>query len=199
MLFKRNKYLPVVTAGADVLKQVAKPVEKITPELRAFVQEMLQTMRLFDGIGLAAPQVGSSLRLVVIEIPPEELKNRGKNATDGEKLLLPQMPIALINPKITEHSQTLAEREEGCLSVPSIFAPVVRPAEITVEFTSLDGKPIKAHCGGLLARCIQHELDHLDGLLFTDRLSPVAAGTIAADLNALIASGTKCGFTRVRK
>ncbi len=199
MLFKHNKHLPVVTAGADVLKQVAKPVDKITQEVRAFVQEMLRSMRDFEGIGLAAPQVGSSLRLVVIEIPREELHNRGKNATSGEKLLLPQMPIAMVNPRIVERSQNLAEREEGCLSVPSIYAPVVRPAEVTVEFTSLDGKLIKAHCGGLLARCIQHELDHLDGLLFTDRLSPAAAETVASELNALIDSGAKNGFTRVRK
>lgn len=174
--------LPVQLIGAEALRAIAKPVERITPELCQLADEMISAMRKFDGIGLAAPQVGLSLRLVVLEVPPAA---NGAALTVGEEQLLPRMPLALVNPQIIGRGDKLSEYDEGCLSVPGIFAPVVRPEKVVLQSQLLDGSFITCECGGLLGRCIQHELDHLDGFLFTDRLSPEAASGIAAELQVL--------------
>lgn len=195
MLFKnRKESFTVYTAGAAVLKEVAKPVSAVTEEIRQLAAEMLKAMRVFNGIGLAAPQYGKSLRLVVFDVPRE-----GSTGTPGEEILLPRMPMTVINPEIVVRSANTTEREEGCLSVPDIYAPVVRPERVVFRAQTLDGEFFELECGGLLGRCIQHELDHLDGFLFTDRLTPEAERAIRGDLNRLKSAGQSCNYRRISK
>ena len=193
MFFKnKKKSFVVYTAGAAVLKEVAAPVVAVDDEIRQLASEMLDAMRVFNGIGLAAPQYGKSLRLVVFDVPMEN-----STGTPGEEYLLPKMPFAVINPEIIARSGKTEERDEGCLSVPDIYAPVVRPASVVFRAQMLDGEFIELECGGLLGRCIQHELDHLDGFLFTDRLSTAAENAIRGDLNRLKSIGQSCNYRRI--
>jgi peptide deformylase len=140
--------------GDPILRQRAEPVREITPELRLTLQDMIDTMYAEVGIGLAAPQIGIPLRMLVVD----EEKGRG--------------PRALINPEIVDQDG-LVRAEEGCLSIPGIFADVVRAEWVQVTATSEDGDGVQLEARGLPARVIQHELDHLDGILFIDRLEPV--------------------------
>ena len=194
-MFKAKSRHVVHTAGDPVLKAVAKPVAAVTPEILALAERMLQATRVFDGIGLAAPQAGESLRMVVFDVPMDSM---GENPTPGELQLLPRMPLIVINPEILSTSGNLTEYTEGCLSVPDIFAPVIRPERVHFRATTLQGEVIECECGGLLGRCIQHELDHLDGKLFTDRLTPADAQKIEKPLRQLVRYGEKHKFLRVK-
>lgn len=193
MLFKGKVRYTVRTLGDSVLRAKAAMIPAVTPEIRELAERMIQAMRAFDGIGLAAPQIGESLRLVVIEIPPDAME---ENPTPGEVLLYPKMPLVLINPRIIDRSAELAVRDEGCLSLPEIFAPVVRPARVVLDSDILDGSHVTVECGGLLGRCIQHELDHLEGVVFSDRVVPDERALIAADLRRLEKYGAKHHFQR---
>jgi peptide deformylase len=195
MLFKGKTRHVVHTAGDPVLKATAKPVSAVTPEIRALAERMFQAMQVFDGIGLAAPQAGESLRMVVFDIPADSMSNP---PTPGEMMLLPRMPLTVINPEILSTSGEYSEYTEGCLSVPEIFAPVIRPNKVVFRAATLDGEIIECECGGLLGRCIQHELDHLDGKLFTDRLSPEEAQKIERSLRQLVRYGEKHKYLRVK-
>ena len=144
--------------GDPILRQVARPVEAVTPEIRRIIADMIDTMWHEVGIGLAAPQVGISLRLLVMD--------------DGKG-----HPRALINPAITE-ARGAVRAEEGCLSIPGIFGDVERSQWIRVMAGGEDGAPIDFTVEGLPARVIQHEIDHLDGVLFIDRLPPVTRDRI---------------------
>jgi peptide deformylase len=147
--------LDVRLLGDPILRQRAEEVEEIDDDLRELAEEMFETMYTEEGIGLAAPQVGVSKRLFVMDL-----------REDGAG------PQAVVNPVIVEHSGS--ERgEEGCLSLPGLVGAVERPARIVVEGLDLDGKPLRIEASELLARCIQHEIDHLDGVLFIDHLSPL--------------------------
>ena len=170
-MFKIKKRYEVRTAGDKVLSQSAAPVGMITGEIKKLAEDMFQSMVAFDGIGLAAPQYGESLRLIVIDVPLSE--EEAKDVTPFEQSMYDSMPMALVNPEITARSGEVTERDEGCLSVPEIYAPVVRPARIAFRAQLLDGSFIEGECGGLLGRCLQHETDHLDGKLFIDYLSPI--------------------------
>ncbi|MEM9343605.1 MAG: peptide deformylase [Pseudomonadota bacterium] len=141
------------------LKKPCTPVDDITPELRKLADDMLETMYDAPGVGLAAPQVGVSKRLLVMDCIKEE----------G----VPPRPMALINPKITWASDALSTYEEGCLSIPEQYGDVERPAEVTVTWTDLDGAQQEETFDGLWATCVQHEIDHLDGKLFIDYLKPL--------------------------
>ena len=194
-LFKQKNVMPVITAGAKVLKQQAQPVLQVNEEIRTLAADMITSMRAFDGIGLAAPQVGVSKRLVVLEVPDDE----SEDLSPGEKAMLPQMPMVLVNPRLIGRSDTLCERDEGCLSVPGIYAPVVRSERVVLQSELLDGSTIEYECGGLLGRCIQHELDHLDGFIFTDRLSPEEFRRVEKTLAALEKAGSSKNYIRRRK
>jgi len=196
MFFKNKKIRPLRTAGDPVLGATALPVAAVTPEIRNLAAEMTEAVRAFNGIGLAAPQIGESLRMVVFDVP---MPKSPKELTPGEELLLPRMPLTVINPEIISASGTLSEYDEGCLSVPDIFATVVRPDKVLFRATLLDGEVVECECGGLLGRCIQHELDHLDGLLFTDRLDPAESRRIAAPLEYLRKEGSKRNYLRKYK
>lgn len=151
--------LTVRKYGDPSLRRRADAVGDVTPEIRRMVADMIDTMYDEVGIGLAAPQVGIPLRLVVI----------GDDETRQAR--------ALLNPVITERGgQTTAE--EGCLSLPGIFAPVTRAAWVTVEASDLEGQPLRITGQRLLARVLQHEIDHLDGVLFIDHLDPVTRDRI---------------------
>jgi len=141
--------------GSDVLRDVAQPVDEITDEIKQIAEDMLSSMYDSDGVGLAAPQVGISKRIIVV---------------DPEPLNLDSEPIALINPEIVEQSGQ-ADADEGCLSVPDVRGEVERAAKVTVEALNLDGKKVRIEATDLLARIFQHEIDHLNGVLFIDHLS----------------------------
>ncbi len=162
--------LPILTAPDPRLKTVSEPVAEVNDEIRKLVDDMFETMYEAPGIGLAAIQVGVQKRLLVVDVIG---KNDEENDPD---------PIALINPEITWVSDDDSVYEEGCLSVPSHYADVVRPAEIKVKYLDRDGKEQELHADGLLATCIQHEIDHLDGILFVDHLSALKRNMILRKL-----------------
>ena len=192
MLKIRIKH-PVRTFGAPVLRERAQAIPAITAEIRELAADMTRAMHLYNGVGIAAPQVGVSKRLVVFDVPFPEDRD---DLSPGEEALLPLMPLAVVNPEIVASSSALSEHDEGCLSVPGIFAPVVRPERVVLRAMLLDGGVIEYECGGLLGRCVQHELDHLDGTLFTDRVAPAARQNIEGQLDQLEASGKKRNFRR---
>ncbi|BBD09372.1 peptide deformylase [Desulfovibrio ferrophilus] len=139
-----------------VLAQKAQPVEAITPELRKLAEDMAETMYASEGIGLAAPQVGESIRFVVIDITGPDVRGDLRY---------------LVNPVITEKSSDTVETEEGCLSVAALRAKVKRAERVTVTAQDLDGNDITIEADEMMAICLQHELDHLDGVLFIDHIS----------------------------
>jgi peptide deformylase len=145
--------------GDPVLRRRAVEVTRVTPEIRALVADMVDTMYDEVGIGLAAPQIGVSVRLMVVS------DDEGRTVR------------ALVNPVVVEQTGE-ATAEEGCLSIPGIFAPVTRAARVRVEAVDLDGQAVSIDARGLLARVLQHELDHLDGVLFIDRLDPMSRDRI---------------------
>jgi peptide deformylase len=147
---------PILTAPDPRLKVVSEPVAKVDGDIRTLVDDMIETMYGADGIGLAAIQVGVPKRVLVMDIDQK----------DGKK-----NPKAYINPKILWASEEMATFEEGCLSVPEIWDEVERPAKIRAEYLDRDGKRHEIEAEGLFATCLQHEMDHLEGILFVDHLS----------------------------
>ena len=153
--------LPIIETPDPILRQISTPVEEVTDELRTLIDDMFQTMYAAPGIGLAAIQVGVPKRLLVIDLQePEE--EGGEPVRD---------PLVFINPEIVETSDTLQVYSEGCLSVPDMYAEVERPDRIRARWLDRDGKPHEEEIDGLLAICLQHEMDHLEGILFIDHLS----------------------------
>jgi peptide deformylase len=142
------------------LRLVSKTVEKVTPEIRKLADDMLETMYAAPGIGLAAIQVAEPLRLITMDL--------AKRDENGESTPRPRV---FINPEILSSSEELAVYEEGCLSIPEYYEEIERPAKVRVRFTDLDGKLHEEDAEGLFATCIQHEIDHLNGVLFIDYLS----------------------------
>ncbi|MBO5793091.1 MAG: peptide deformylase [Lentisphaeria bacterium] len=195
MLFNSKKRITLRTLGDEVLAKVAEPVLNVDDEIRQLAREMIEATVVFNGIGLAAPQYGVSKRMVVLDVPMDSMS---EIPTPGEEQLLPRMPLVLINPEIISSSNSRSTRDEGCLSVPDIYAPVERPEKVVLRSMTLDGDMIEAECGGLLGRCIQHELDHLEGKCFTDRLSPEAAREVAGEIKRLIRYGEKKSFMRTK-
>jgi peptide deformylase len=141
--------------GDRVLRQPAKRIAKVDDSIRQLAREMLQTMYSSNGIGLAAPQVAVNKQLIVIDCEPDKPENP---------------PLILINPQIIGYSPELCKAEEGCLSIPDVFLDVIRPQAIEVSYKDEQGKPRKLQANGLLARVIQHEMDHLNGVMFVDRV-----------------------------
>ena len=142
------------------LRLVSKPIEKVTAEIRTLADDMLETMYEAPGIGLAAIQVAQPLRLITMDL--------AKKDENGETTPKPRV---FINPEIIAKSEEMSVYEEGCLSIPEYYEEVERPARVRVRFTDLDGKVHEEDAEGLYATCIQHEIDHLNGVLFVDYLS----------------------------
>jgi peptide deformylase len=152
---------PILTAPDPRLKAVSKDVETVDNAIRTLIDDMADSMYAAEGIGLAAVQVGVPLRVIVIDLDQK----------DGRK-----NPVSYINPKILWASEELVTFEEGCLSVPEIWDDVERPAKIKAEYLDRDGKKQLLEADGLLATCLQHEMDHLNGVLFIDHLSRLKRG-----------------------
>jgi peptide deformylase len=156
--------LDIVTIPAESLRKKSLPIEEITTEIRKFIDDMVETLDSKPGLGLAAPQVGRNIRAVIIE--SKETRDEDGNIV-YEKIPL----MVLINPAITHYSRDKIEMDEGCFSVPNKYGPVTRPKKIKFEAINIDGKKVKGSASGLVARIIQHEIDHLDGILFIDKVS----------------------------
>jgi peptide deformylase len=150
-------------ADVRVLKQVSTPVGGVDDDLRALMDDMLETMYDAPGIGLAAVQVGEPKRVIVMDLGDGEPRGEGEEPA--------RRPRYFVNPEITWRSDELFTYEEGCLSVPEIFDAVERPARCRLKYLDYDGNPVEEEAEGLYAVCIQHEFDHLEGVLFIDKLS----------------------------
>jgi peptide deformylase len=172
----------IVTFGAPVLRVKAAPVPDVTADLKRLVDDMMETMYDAEGVGLAAQQVGKTVALCVIDVP-QDLdvdEEGGPRSNPG----IP-MPLVMFNPKIVARGGQPIRRDEGCLSFPGIHTGVQRAAEVTVSFIDWKGMPQTLVCRGLLARAVQHELDHLDGVLLVDRMSAVKKISLAGQLKRL--------------
>jgi len=172
--------------GDPGLRRESEPIREVTDAIRELAARMIVTMQGEEtrGIGLAAPQVGVNIRLITVatvsdpfQLPP--------NPSPGQVLLCPRMPVALVNPEIVWCSKEAMICSEGCLSIPEVFEEVTRPVSVMFRATTLDGELLAAECGGLLARCLLHEIDHLDGVLFVDRIADAAARAAAPALRSL--------------
>jgi peptide deformylase len=157
----------ILIAPHPLLKLRARPVETVDAEVRALMDDMLETMYRAPGIGLAAPQVGVSRRIVVVDLAKEDQ---------------PRAPLRLVNPEITWRSEEEVVMEEGCLSLPEQFAEIGRPAAVRLRYLDETGAERTLEADGLLARCLQHEVDHLDGILFVDHLSALKRNIILRKL-----------------
>ncbi len=157
----------ILTAPDPRLKKKSLPVKAVDADVRQLMDDMLETMYAAPGIGLAAPQVGVLKRVIVLDIDREETKTG---------------PLFMADPEIIEASDEDATYEEGCLSVPEHYSDVVRPARVTVRYLDRDGQRQELACEGLLATCVQHEIDHLDGILFIDHISALKRNMILRKL-----------------
>jgi peptide deformylase len=189
--------LPVVKYGHPALRQKGARIETITLEIKKLIADMFETMREKSGVGLAAQQVGRALQLTVIDVReakdrPSTLELKGKPADVNEF-----MPLVLINPEIKPVGGPVAGAE-GCLSFPEIYAEITRPEAVDVKALNEKGKPVEFYCGGLLARAIQHEADHLNGILFIDRMERKKKEEFREELVALQAA-TKAELEPARK
>ena len=174
--------LPIRTYGDPVLREPARPVAQLTPDIQALIDDMFATMRAAQGVGLAAQQVGRTESICVLELP--EAYDREEE--EGPRLN-PDMPLslALVNPKIVEASDETCSMEEGCLSFPDVRGNVERPWSVVIEHLGLDGKPKKTRLNGFFARAAQHEMDHLAGELFIDHFSYVKKLAVRTKLKQL--------------
>ncbi len=173
---------PLVILPDAQLRLVSTPVEQITPEIRTLVADMFETMYDAPGIGLAAIQIGVPWRVVTLDVA-KRAQSEKEQAEDGDpedndaeggqekRDAQPRNPMAFINPEITWASEEHSIYEEGCLSIPEYYEEVERPAAVRVAYTDLDGQRQEIAADGLLATCLQHEIDHLNGVLFIDHLS----------------------------
>jgi peptide deformylase len=151
--------LKIELLGSEILRRHADDVAGPGEELDALIADMFETMYAEKGIGLAGPQVGVAKRIIVVDVNDETGEEMGA--------------FALLNPRVVESGKELDKHEEGCLSIPGVTGVVERPWTVTVDGLTQKGEPIRIEAEGMLARCLQHEIDHLNGVLFIDRLSPL--------------------------
>jgi peptide deformylase len=160
------KKVEILTLPSPILRKKAKKIDKIDKKTEATIKKMIRALKAseIEGLAIAAPQIGESIRLIVVRV-------REQRDKDG-KIIQKEIPLtAYINPEITKFSKEKCVLEEGCLSCPNYYGPVERPAKIKFEATTIEGKKIKRSTAGILAKIIQHEVDHLDGILFIDRVT----------------------------
>jgi peptide deformylase len=179
--------LEVVRFGHPVLRRRGQAVERVTAEIRRLIEDMLETMRAAHGVGLAAQQVGLALQLTVLDVSevterPSTLEIDGASVDPAG-----HMPMVLINPEVTAIGAPVGA-SEGCLSFPEIYAEILRPESVEVRALNADGRPIAFRCGGLLARAVQHEVDHLRGILFIDRMERETLAELKPRIEALQAA-----------
>jgi peptide deformylase len=176
--------LPILQYGNPVLRAKGDLIDRIDSRIRELAANMVETMHGANGVGLAAQQVGEALQLTVLDISqvedrPSTMKLNGKDVDPKSA-----MPLILINPRITLHNETAVETE-GCLSFPDITGEIERAESISARAKTLDDEVIEFEAGGLLARALQHEVDHLNGVLFIDRMSSAAKATLSSRLKRL--------------
>jgi len=176
--------LSILQYGDPLLRAKGKRIEKVDDRVRDLARNMIETMHAANGVGLAAPQVGESLQLAVLDVSqvedrPSAMKLNGRNIAPETA-----MPLVLINPQIDLGAET-EMGAEGCLSFPEITGEIERAKSITVRAQNLDGDPIEIETTGFLARAIQHEVDHLNGILFIDRMSSGAKTSLSSKLKRL--------------
>jgi peptide deformylase len=186
--------LKVVKYGTPVLRKKGARIDSITPEIKTLIADMLETMYAHKGVGLAAQQVGHALQLTVIDVRgvtdrPSSLELKGHPA-DVHAF----MPLILINPEVEPAGEPEAG-PEGCLSFPEIYAEIARPGGVRVKALNEKGKPVEFLCGGLLARAVQHETDHLHGILFIDRMDKKTKEELRPELK-ILQEETKSGSGR---
>ena len=160
---KTARILPILLQPHDILSAVSENANGADEKTLGALEDMLATLYRADGVGLAAPQVGIAKRLVVIDI--------GAEGPEGKRDYSVKKPVFYINPRVTWKSEDTATKQEGCLSLPGLWGDVVRPASVKVAYTTRDGANVEEEMSGLAAVCIQHEIDHLDGVLFTKRMT----------------------------
>ena len=174
--------LDIVTLPDKILRQKARPVTRFDDDLQQLVDDMIETMREAPGVGLAAPQIGKSLRLTVIETLPE-VDEEGNEIEDSRDLYV------IANPEITWRSRNMVDGIEGCLSIPGYVGEVERHEEIRVRALDRHGKPLKLKVNGWTARIFQHEIDHLNGVLYIDQLTEPENFWTEAEFEALLEEG----------
>ena len=179
--------LPIVKYGHPALRQKGARIEKITPEIRQLIADMFETMKASNGVGLAAQQISRTLQLTVIDV--REVKDRPSTLElDGKPADVAEfMPLVLINPEISPVGEPVSGGE-GCLSFPEIYAEISRPESVDVKALNEKGERTEFRCGGLLARAVQHETDHLHGILFIDRMDRITKEELRDELDALRAA-----------
>ena len=161
------------TYGDPVLREKAEPIDAIDDEVRTLAADMLETVREAEGVGLAGPQIGVSQRIIVVHPPPADGGDRGE-------------PEVYVNPEIVAKSGPQETAEEGCLSIPGIYESVKRPRNVTVAALDLDGNETRVDAEGIHGRILQHEIDHLDGVLFVDRIGPMRRALLKKQLRAFL-------------
>jgi peptide deformylase len=172
--------LPIVAYGDPVLKRKAKDVPEDYPDLKALIDNMFETMYNANGVGLAAPQIGKSIRLFIVDATPFA---EDENVSEEEAEILKDAKEVFINPKIIEEKGNEWDFNEGCLSIPDVREDVFRKPEIEIEYYDKDFNKHHKKIDGLFARVIQHEYDHIEGILFTDKLSSLKKRIIKGKLN----------------
>lgn len=185
--------LPIYVYGHDALREETDPVEENTESLQELIENMIETMHNAAGIGLAAPQVGRSERLFVVDLTPmaEEMEEAGEP--------LPPQPMVFINPEIVEESDDTVELEEGCLSIPEVREAVTRPERVRMRYRDRQFDEQEVEAGAMLARVLQHERDHLDGILFTDYLSSFRKRLLRRPLREMVNGDVEADYPLVTK
>jgi peptide deformylase len=176
--------LPIVHYNSPILRKKGVKVVTFDAALAKLAADMVDTMHHAEGIGLAAQQIGQAIQLCVLDL--RETQSEFDWEYDGIRPPLELfMPLIVVNPEVVTVPEPTTSYEEGCLSFPGIRGDVVRPDEVTVKFQDVDGLPHKLHCNGLLARCVLHEYDHLQGILFIERMAKDVLTVIDPELKAL--------------
>jgi peptide deformylase len=177
---------PIIAVPDPRLKQVSEPVEAVTDDLRLLMDDMVETMHDAKGIGLAAIQVGVGKRVIVMDLSPSDSAEDGESEDRYDLSELKDEPIRyFVNPEIVWTSEEMNNYQEGCLSVPGFYDHVERPQACKVTYLDYQGEPKELNCDGLLATCIQHEMDHLNGVVFLDHLSRLKRDMIVKKLRKL--------------
>lgn len=177
--------------GHPVLRSKGRRIEKITPAIERLAEQMVEAMYEYDGCGLAAQQIGSSLQLAVLDVVVAMKDRPSKAWMNGKPIALENfMPMVLINPEIIPVGSKTSTDDEACLSLPEIYGKVKRPARIKLRYQSLEGEQLELEAEGLLARAAMHEVDHLNGILFIDHLSPHELQKLQPILHQLMRENT---------
>jgi peptide deformylase len=177
--------LEILKYGNPVLRQKGAKIETLTPEIKKLIADMFETMEANHGVGLAAQQIGRALQLTVIDVRGAQKDRPSTLELDGQPADVAEfMPLVLINPVVKPVTEP-ASGSEGCLSFPEIFGEISRPESVDVTALNEKGKTISFRCGGLLARAVQHETDHLNGILFIDRMEKKVKAEIQPELDEL--------------